>query len=83
VLLPEADRADAMAVAMSLAEALRRDALVPDDGEITASIGIGLLGAGVVDADDVLIAADASMYEAKAAGGDGVAPARPTIRRIA
>jgi diguanylate cyclase (GGDEF)-like protein/PAS domain S-box-containing protein len=83
VLLPEADRADAMAVAMSLAEALRRDVVVPEEGEITASIGIALLATGVASADDVLIAADSSMYEAKAAGGDGVAPAHATIRRIA
>ena len=73
VLLPRVDRAGAAAVARSLVETVRAEALTADARGVTISVGaiafedfeLASLPASV------LAAADLAMYDAKAAGGDG------------
>jgi diguanylate cyclase (GGDEF)-like protein len=72
VLLPRVDRAGAAAVARSLVETVRAEALTADTRGVTVSVGvIAFDGDTATAADSVLAAADLAMYDAKAAGGDG------------
>jgi diguanylate cyclase (GGDEF)-like protein len=72
ILLPRVDGAGAAAVARSLVETIRAEALTADARGVTISIGIIAFDehAPVVP-EGVLAAADIAMYDAKAAGGDG------------
>ena len=72
VLLPRVDRAGAAAVARSLVETVRAEALTADARGVTISIGvIAFADCEATVPASVLAAADLAMYDAKAAGGDG------------
>ena len=72
VLLPRADRVGAEAVAHSLVETVRAEALAAGADPVTVSAGVVLLGEGTAfDVEGALAAADIAMYDAKTAGGDG------------
>ena len=74
VLLPEASAADARRVADALLLALRREAGAGLPRRVTASIGIALVEAHThASAQDVLMAADIALYDAKDEGRDQVA----------
>lgn len=77
VLLPETSAAQASALSQRILTevAQRADALT---GKLAVSIGIAELNAtSDLESDDMLAAADAALYRAKAAGGSRVAIARP------
>ena len=69
-VLPRAGRADAVRAAEGLVDAVRRAGAEPPP-PVTASVGVTLM-APSLDAAHLLARADAAMYEAKGAGGDGV-----------
>jgi diguanylate cyclase (GGDEF)-like protein len=76
VLLPRVDRAGAAAVASSLIDTVRADALTADSRGVTVSVGVVAFAAcpaaaTLTDTESVLALADLAMYDAKAAGGDG------------
>ncbi len=81
VLLPCADRAGAEAVARSVVETVRSEALAAGSEPVTVSTGLVLFADGAaLDAEGALDAADLAMYDAKTAGGDGYALyAVPTV----
>jgi diguanylate cyclase (GGDEF)-like protein/PAS domain S-box-containing protein len=66
VLLPRAGAQEAERVCQSLEEAIPRDVHAPGEHRIHASVGFAPFTEGVMDIDDVLTAADASMYAVKA-----------------
>jgi diguanylate cyclase (GGDEF)-like protein/PAS domain S-box-containing protein len=70
VLLPHTTRADAAQVAQALVGLVRAGVATPA-GAVTVSIGVGELESGLRSAEQALRMADASMYRAKARGGDG------------
>ncbi|MCU1677830.1 MAG: hypothetical protein JWM93_2588 [Frankiales bacterium] len=73
VLLPQVDEAGAQLVARSLVEDLRGYARAHRDGPlrpVTASIGVAVVGAGRLSADELMTQADLAMYDAKEAGRD-------------
>jgi diguanylate cyclase (GGDEF)-like protein/PAS domain S-box-containing protein len=77
LLLADLDRADAEGAARGVADGLLRALGKPftisgAEFHIGASIGISLYPRDAADADELLRHADASMYEAKAAGRNGV-----------
>jgi diguanylate cyclase (GGDEF)-like protein/PAS domain S-box-containing protein len=65
VLLPRETRAEAELVCRSLEHAIPADVIVPGGGRIEVSIGFAPFDETVESVDDVLTAADASMYAAK------------------
>jgi diguanylate cyclase (GGDEF)-like protein/PAS domain S-box-containing protein len=65
VLLPRETPAEAETVCRSLERAIPAEVPVPGDGRIEVSIGFAPFVEGVESVDDVLAAADASMYRAK------------------
>jgi len=72
ILLPRVDGAGAAAVARSLAETVRAQALTGDAQGVTMSIGVIAFDERSPSVpESVLAAADIAMYDAKAAGGDG------------
>ena len=72
ILLPRVDAAGAGAVARSLVETVRAQALTADAHGVTISIGvIAFDERAPAVPEDILAAADIAMYDAKAAGGDG------------
>jgi diguanylate cyclase (GGDEF)-like protein len=72
VLLPRVDGAGAAAVARSLVETVRREALTDETRVVTISIGVVAFdGHAATVPEGVMAAADIAMYDAKAAGGDG------------
>ena len=72
ILLPRVDGAGAGAVARSLVETVRAEALTADARGVTISIGVIAFDArSPLVPEGVLAAADLAMYDAKAAGGDG------------
>jgi diguanylate cyclase (GGDEF)-like protein/PAS domain S-box-containing protein len=73
VLLPHASAADAATVGAALAAIVREEVATPT-GPVTVSVGVGELGNELASADEALARADASMYRAKARGGDGLDP---------
>jgi diguanylate cyclase (GGDEF)-like protein len=81
VLLPRGDRAGAVAVARSLVETVRAEALAAGGEPVTVSAGVVLLeDCATLDVEGALTAADLAMYDAKTAGGDGWALyAVPTV----
>ena len=71
ILLPRVDAAGATAVARSLVETVRAEALTADAQGVTISIGVIVFDPrSPVVPEGVLAAADIAMYDAKAAGGD-------------
>jgi diguanylate cyclase (GGDEF)-like protein len=75
ILMPETDAAAALPLAERLCEACSR-AAVSGGRRITCSIGLVTFMRPPSDSEELLANADALMYEAKAAGGDGVRHAR-------
>jgi diguanylate cyclase (GGDEF)-like protein len=72
ILLPRVDAAGAGAVARSLVETVRAEALTVDACGVTISVGvIAFDERAPAVPESVLAAADIAMYDAKAAGGDG------------
>ncbi len=73
VLLPRVDRAGAAAVARSLVETVRAEALTADARGVTISVGVIAFESCDLASQpaSVLAAADIAMYDAKTAGGDG------------
>ena len=72
ILLPRVDAAGAAAVARSLAQTVRAEALTADTRGVTISIGVIAFDERSPSVPEgVLAAADIAMYDAKAAGGDG------------
>lgn len=68
VILPDADRAAAEAVAARIADELARNPVVADGRgpvPVSVSIGVASIGPDVRNASDLLGAADARMYSAK------------------
>ena len=78
------DEADALAVAMRLAEALRLPMpLGHSTVRVAASIGVALGGSGDETADDLLRNADVAMYAAKQSSRGGAEVFRPALREVA
>lgn len=76
VLLPRADAADARAVGEKIRRALRAATnLHPGDPRraVTVSVGVAVLTDSTATADDILMDADLSVYDAKESGRDRVA----------
>ena len=74
MILPETDENGAIAVAERVAERLRQHIFLASDGlavRLTASIGVATLPGVARTAEDLLHAADASMYHVKDHGKDG------------
>ena len=69
VLLPHTTGAAAAHVARALAE-LVRAGVATSAGPVTVSVGVAELESGLTSAEQALSMADASMYRAKARGGD-------------
>lgn len=70
VVLPSADRADAVEIAERLRQAVR--GCRPVGVAMTISIGVSVSPPGAVDTDDLVSRADAALYSAKARGRDMV-----------
>ena len=78
------DEADALAVAMRLAEALRLPMpLGHSTVRVAASIGVALGGSADETADDLLRNADVAMYAAKQSSRGGAEVFRPALREVA
>jgi len=78
------DEADALAVAMRLADALRQPLpLGHSTVRVAASIGVALGGSGGETTDDLLRNADVAMYAAKQTSRGGAEVFRPAFREIA
>ena len=75
ILMPETDAEAALPLAERLREACSR-AAGSDAARVTCSIGLATFERAPKDVEELLMTADALMYEAKAAGGDGVRHAR-------
>jgi diguanylate cyclase (GGDEF)-like protein len=72
ILLPRVDAAGASAVARSLVDTVRAEALTADARGVTVSVGIIAFDERAPAVPEgILAAADIAMYDAKAAGGDG------------
>jgi diguanylate cyclase (GGDEF)-like protein/PAS domain S-box-containing protein len=92
IILPEATEAEATSVAGKLLRAVERDGVVADESRharVTASAGLALFdGADGIGPEELLVAADIAMYDAKEAGrnrsavheGEGVGPSRKVSR---
>ncbi|HEV2753065.1 MAG TPA: EAL domain-containing protein, partial [Solirubrobacteraceae bacterium] len=82
IVLPRAGEAQAREVAHALQDALRAEAGQGLPRRVTASIGVTLLAPYAhASAQDVLMAADIAMYDAKEGGRDRVAVYDPLRRR--
>jgi diguanylate cyclase (GGDEF)-like protein len=78
------DEADALAVAMRLAEALRLPLpLGHSTLHVAASIGVALGGTGGETTEDLLRNADVAMYAAKQSSRGGAEVFRPALREVA
>ena len=83
ILLPEAGIEQAQSVARSVIDAVRGNAVTAAGQQIrvTASVGVTTFGNRQVNGESLLVEADLAMYDAKAAGRDGVAVYTPmTVR---
>jgi diguanylate cyclase (GGDEF)-like protein len=75
IVLPETDDEGALGVATRLREHIARYVFLADRGNgsrLTGSIGVATLPTVAANADGLLHAADAAMYQVKEAGRDGV-----------
>jgi diguanylate cyclase (GGDEF)-like protein/PAS domain S-box-containing protein len=71
VLLPGSIEAEAHAIAQRVVETIAAEIIDP---QITISAGVAAItGTKAIDADDLLVAADSALYDAKAAGRNRVA----------
>lgn len=70
VILPGAAREEAVEIAERLCAAVRERQ--PSGVQVSLSVGVAVAEPGVVDTDDMLARADASLYAAKAGGRDRV-----------
>ena len=78
------DEADALAVAMRLAEALRVPMRLGHSTlRVAASIGVALGGSGGETTEDLLRNADVAMYAAKQSSRGGAEVFRPALREVA
>jgi diguanylate cyclase (GGDEF)-like protein len=78
------DEADALAVAMRLAEALRQPMpLGHPTVRVAASIGVALGGASGETTEDLLRNADVAMYAAKQSARGGAVVFQPALREVA
>ncbi|HEX3428838.1 MAG TPA: EAL domain-containing protein [Candidatus Limnocylindrales bacterium] len=78
------DEADALAVAMRLAEALRQPMpLGHPTVRVAASIGVALGGVGGETTDELLRNADVAMYAAKQSARGGAVVFQPALREVA
>ena len=75
VLMPETDECAALPLADRLREVCSQ-AAGTGSGRITCSVGVVTYEQPPKDVEELLVSADALMYEAKAAGGDDVRQAR-------
>jgi diguanylate cyclase (GGDEF)-like protein/PAS domain S-box-containing protein len=85
IILPEAGVGEAEAVARSIIDAIRTQA-VTTAGEpvrVTASVGITTFGDRQIDGESLLVEADLAMYDAKAAGRDTFTVYTPTATQQA
>jgi diguanylate cyclase (GGDEF)-like protein/PAS domain S-box-containing protein len=76
VLLPNAGAREAELIATDLIRAVRESASTNAHGgdrRVTTSVGVALFGIDGLTGEQILVAADLAMYEAKAGGGDGLA----------
>ena len=71
ILMPETDALAALPLAERLRAACSR-AVGPSEAPITCSVGLVTFARAPDDTEELLTSADTLMYEAKAAGGDGV-----------
>ena len=85
ILLPKADRAGAEAVARSLVETVRAEAIQDKGAEpITISVGVAMLDEHPAPSTAAIVAAaDLAMYEAKRAGRNGYAIFGASAPRLA
>jgi diguanylate cyclase (GGDEF)-like protein/PAS domain S-box-containing protein len=76
VILPGAEKHEAVLVANSLLSALREEARIESatatHRRVTASIGVALFAGTRITGEEVLVEADIAMYDAKEAGRDRV-----------
>jgi diguanylate cyclase (GGDEF)-like protein len=71
VLLPGSTEAEAQAVAQRVVETIAAEMIDP---QITISAGVAAVrGTKAIDADDLLVAADSALYDAKVAGRNRIA----------
>jgi diguanylate cyclase (GGDEF)-like protein len=78
VLLPEADRGQAMAVAERLRRSIKESSFLADRGlsvRVTASFGIATYPDDGTTTEELLRLADTAMYRVKDSGRDGIAQA--------
>lgn len=78
VLLPKASADEAELIATDLVCVVREQATVGGGdlvGRVTTSVGVAPFRAGDTSREEILVAADLAMYEAKKVGGDRVAMA--------
>jgi len=73
VLLIDCDPAGGKEFAIRVAESTALSAGGDDDAQVTVSVGLASLGGALQSQDALLLAADAALYEAKAAGRRRVA----------
>jgi diguanylate cyclase (GGDEF)-like protein/PAS domain S-box-containing protein len=66
VLLPQAGPEDAEKVCQALERAIPEDVPTPGDHRIEVSVGFAAFAEGVTSIDEIMTAADASMYDVKA-----------------
>ncbi len=84
VLLPNVDEGGATRVAGDLVRAIRDEAAVGGSDRrrrVTTSVGVAPIRAGDVTGEELLIAADLAMYDAKEAGRDRFAVVTPDAAR--
>lgn len=70
VVLPGAEKADAIGVGQRLRQAVRERR--PGGVEVTLSVGVAVSGPGPIDTHELIDLADSALYSAKAAGRDRV-----------
>ncbi len=80
VVLPGADREDAVEIAERLRVAVRERR--PVGVMVTVSIGVSVSRPGKVSTDDLIARADAALYAAKEGGRDAVSVDDPTLEPI-
>lgn len=70
VVLPGAEKADAIGVGQRLRQAVRERR--PGGVEVTLSVGVAVSGPGLIDTHELIDLADSALYSAKAGGRDRV-----------